>query len=107
MAVRGRRAESHSQQGAARLRECEAVAAELQVMDFTLHVWRQAGPDARGKMVVYEARDISSDMSFLEMLDVVNDRLTLHGELPIALDHDCPPAILAMSLPSHTPNPPR
>ena len=38
-------------------------------MDFTLHVWRQAGPEARGKMVVYEARDISSDMSFLEMLD--------------------------------------
>jgi succinate dehydrogenase / fumarate reductase iron-sulfur subunit len=58
-------------------------------MDFTLNVWRQKGPDARGKMVVYEARDISSDMSFLEMLDVVNERLTLHGEVPIAFDHDC------------------
>ncbi len=65
-------------------------------MDFTLHVWRQAGPDARGKMVVYEARDISSDMSFLEMLDVVNERLTLHGEVPIAFDHDCREGICGM-----------
>ena len=65
-------------------------------MDFTLHVWRQARPDARGKMVVYEARDISSDMSFLEMLDVVNERLTLHGEVPIAFDHDCREGICGM-----------
>ncbi|HZD84627.1 MAG TPA: succinate dehydrogenase/fumarate reductase iron-sulfur subunit [Gemmatimonadaceae bacterium] len=65
-------------------------------MDFTLHVWRQAGPDARGKMVVYEARDISSDMSFLEMLDVVNERLTLQGDLPIAFDHDCREGICGM-----------
>src|ERR1700693_6410947 len=65
-------------------------------MDFILHVWRQAGPDARGKMVVYEARDISSDMSFLEMLDVVNERLTLHDEVPIAFDHDCREGICGM-----------
>jgi len=65
-------------------------------MDFTLHVWRQAGPGARGKMVVYEARDISSDMSFLEMLDVVNERHTLHGEVPIAFDHDCREGICGM-----------
>lgn len=58
-------------------------------MNLTLHVWRQAGPDAPGKMVRYEANDISPDMSFLEMLDVVNERLTVEGETPIAFDHDC------------------
>ncbi|MBA3466349.1 MAG: succinate dehydrogenase/fumarate reductase iron-sulfur subunit [Gemmatimonadaceae bacterium] len=58
-------------------------------MNLTLHVWRQAGPDAPGKMVRYEANDISPDMSFLEMLDVVNERLTAEGETPIAFDHDC------------------
>src|SRR3954464_5389527 len=58
-------------------------------MNFELHVWRQSSSDARGKMVVYEATDISPDMSFLEMLDVVNERLTLRGEIPIAFDHDC------------------
>ena len=65
-------------------------------MDFTLHVWRQPGPQAPGEMVVYEARDISSDMSFLEMLDVVNERLTLQGEVPIAFDHDCREGICGM-----------
>jgi succinate dehydrogenase / fumarate reductase iron-sulfur subunit len=54
-------------------------------MNLTLHVWRQAGPKAPGKMVVYEADDISPDMSFLEMLDVVNERLTERGEIPIAI----------------------
>jgi succinate dehydrogenase / fumarate reductase, iron-sulfur subunit len=58
-------------------------------MNLTLHVWRQAGPDAPGKMVVYRATDVSPDMSFLEMLDVVNEGLTEHGEIPIAFDHDC------------------
>jgi succinate dehydrogenase / fumarate reductase iron-sulfur subunit len=58
-------------------------------MNLTLHVWRQAGPDAKGRMVVYAANDISPDMSFLEMLDVVNDRLTQQGDVPIAFDHDC------------------
>jgi succinate dehydrogenase / fumarate reductase, iron-sulfur subunit len=58
-------------------------------MNLTLHVWRQAGPDATGKMVVYQATDVSPDMSFLEMLDVVNEGLTERGEIPIAFDHDC------------------
>src|SRR2546423_4526480 len=58
-------------------------------MKLTLHVWRQATPDSPGKMVRYEADDISPDMSFLEMLDVVNERLTERGEIPIAFDHDC------------------
>ncbi len=58
-------------------------------MNVTLQVWRQTAPDAPGRMVRYEANDISPDMSFLEMLDVVNERLMETGEVPIAFDHDC------------------
>ena len=58
-------------------------------MNLTLHVWRQAGPSASGKLVRYEATGISPEMSFLEMLDVVNEGLTEKGEVPIAFDHDC------------------
>ncbi len=58
-------------------------------MNLTLYVWRQAGPNAGGKMEQYEATDISSDMSFLEMLDVVNEGLVESGQMPIAFDHDC------------------
>ena len=65
-------------------------------MKLTLHVWRQAGPGAPGKMVVYEARDINPDMSLLEMLDVVNEGLTERGEIPIAFDHDCREGICGM-----------
>jgi succinate dehydrogenase / fumarate reductase iron-sulfur subunit len=65
-------------------------------MNLTLHVWRQAGPGASGKMVVYQARDIKPDMSFLEMLDVVNEGLTERGEIPIAFDSDCREGICGM-----------
>lgn len=58
-------------------------------MDVTLQVWRQAGPNAAGRLVDYEAKDISADMSFLEMLDIVNERLVDSGVEPIAFDHDC------------------
>jgi succinate dehydrogenase / fumarate reductase iron-sulfur subunit len=58
-------------------------------MDLTLHVWRQANAADRGRFVTYPARGISPDMSFLEMLDVVNERLIEKGEAPIAFDHDC------------------
>ncbi|MGH7516559.1 MAG: succinate dehydrogenase/fumarate reductase iron-sulfur subunit [Gemmatimonadales bacterium] len=58
-------------------------------MNLTLKVWRQAGPGAPGRLVEYEARDISRDASFLEMLDVVNERLVERGDTPIAFDHDC------------------
>jgi succinate dehydrogenase / fumarate reductase, iron-sulfur subunit len=58
-------------------------------MKLTLHIWRQSGPGAPGRMVRYEANDISPDMSFLEMLDVVNERLMETGEAPVAFDHDC------------------
>jgi succinate dehydrogenase / fumarate reductase iron-sulfur subunit len=54
-----------------------------------LRIWRQPGPGAAGRFVDYDARDISPDASFLEMLDVVNDRLVQQGEAPIAFDHDC------------------
>src|SRR5258706_7885652 len=58
-------------------------------MNLTLHVWRQAGPSDKGRFVAYQAAGISPDMSFLEMLDVVNERLIGSGETPIAFDHDC------------------
>jgi succinate dehydrogenase iron-sulfur subunit len=58
-------------------------------MNLTLHIWRQPGPNAPGRMVRYQAADISPEMSFLEMLDVVNERLMETGEVPIAFDHDC------------------
>ena len=58
-------------------------------MNLTLHVWRQQGPGKPGQMVEYAAKDISSEMSFLEMLDVVNEGLTETGQDPIAFDHDC------------------
>jgi succinate dehydrogenase / fumarate reductase iron-sulfur subunit len=62
----------------------------------TLHVWRQAGPNADGKFEEYQARDISPDMSFLEMLDVVNEGLIESGRLPIAFDSDCREGICGM-----------
>lgn len=62
----------------------------------TLKVWRQKGPEARGRFETYEARDISTDMSFLEMLDVVNEQLTIEGKEPIAFDHDCREGICGM-----------
>jgi succinate dehydrogenase / fumarate reductase, iron-sulfur subunit len=58
-------------------------------MDFTLRVWRQAGPGAPGRFVDYPAPGISPDASFLEMLDVVNERLIEQGQEPIAFSHDC------------------
>ncbi len=58
-------------------------------MNITLRVWRQAGPSRDGRFETYEVPDISSHMSFLEMLDVLNERLTLEGEEPIAFDSDC------------------
>ena len=58
-------------------------------MNLTLHVWRQAAPDAKGEFKTYRAAGISPEMSFLEMLDVVNEELTEKGEIPITFDHDC------------------
>jgi len=58
-------------------------------MRLTLKVWRQAGPSDTGVFETYDAPDISPDMSFLEMLDVLNERLIGEGQEPIAFDHDC------------------
>ena len=58
-------------------------------LNLTLHVWRQKDRTRPGEFVTYQARGISPDMSFLEMLDVVNERLIEKGEEPIAFDHDC------------------
>ncbi len=58
-------------------------------MRITLKVWRQAGRDAEGRMATYELDDVSEDMSFLEMLDVLNEGLIGKGEEPVAFDHDC------------------
>ena len=61
----------------------------IKTISVTLNVWRQKGPNSPGGMQTYHARDISTDMSFLEMIDVVNEKLTLDGQDPIAFDHDC------------------
>ncbi len=58
-------------------------------MNLTLKIWRQKGPQDKGKMVDYKVTDISEHMSFLEMMDVLNEKLVNEGEEPIAFDHDC------------------
>lgn len=58
-------------------------------IDLTLKVWRQKGTHVKGRIETYYAKNISTDMSFLEMLDVVNEQLTLDGKEPIVFDHDC------------------
>lgn len=58
-------------------------------MTLKLKIWRQAGPDAKGSFMDYEAKNVSPDMSFLEMIDVVNDDLTRTGKQPVEFDHDC------------------
>jgi succinate dehydrogenase / fumarate reductase iron-sulfur subunit len=58
-------------------------------LNVTLRVWRQDGPDAPGRFETYEAPGISDDASFLEMLDIVNERLNEQGQEPITFDHDC------------------
>jgi succinate dehydrogenase / fumarate reductase iron-sulfur subunit len=65
-------------------------------INLTLKVWRQQGPQVKGRVETYEARHISTEMSFLEMLDVVNEQLTLEGKDPIAFDHDCREGICGM-----------
>ena len=66
-----------------------AAEEDRATMRLTLKVWRQADRRTAGRMVTYEAPNVSPDMSFLEMLDVVNEDLILRGDDPIAFDHDC------------------
>lgn len=65
-------------------------------INLTLKVWRQKGPDDKGRVETIEAKEISTDMSFLEMLDVVNEQLTTSKREPIAFDHDCREGICGM-----------
>jgi len=65
-------------------------------MNLKLKVWRQKDAKSEGKLVTYDAKDISPDMSFLEMIDVVNEDLIKKGEDPIAFDHDCREGICGM-----------
>ena len=58
-------------------------------MKLTLRIWRQASPEAKGKMQKYVLDDVEPDMSFLEMLDVLNEKLIIDGEDPVSFDHDC------------------
>jgi succinate dehydrogenase iron-sulfur subunit len=55
----------------------------------TVRVWRQTGPDAPGQLVAYEVEGITQEMSFLEMLDILNEQLVTSGRRPVAFDHDC------------------
>ena len=65
-------------------------------MRLTLRIWRQEGPKAKGELVTYDLDDVSPDMSFLEMLDVLNERLIAEGTEPIAFDSDCREGICGM-----------
>ena len=65
-------------------------------MNLTLRVWRQSGPSAKGQFVTYTATQVSPDMSFLEMLDIVNEQIITEGGDPVAFDHDCREGICGM-----------
>jgi len=65
-------------------------------INLTLKVWRQAGNRDKGRLEIYSVKNISTDMSFLEMLDVLNEELTQAGKEPIAFDHDCREGICGM-----------
>src|SRR5690606_401948 len=95
LGVHRRRQATGAAQGAPQIRVRPADPAELQV-NLTLRIWRQNGPQDKGRMVTYKVTDVSPDMSFLEMLDVLNERLAQEGEDPIAFDHDCREGICGM-----------
>jgi succinate dehydrogenase / fumarate reductase iron-sulfur subunit len=65
-------------------------------MDLTLKIWRQDGAEDKGKMVDYKVTEISGSMSFLEMMDVLNEHLVNAGDQPVAFDHDCREGICGM-----------
>ncbi|HCP12089.1 MAG TPA: succinate dehydrogenase/fumarate reductase iron-sulfur subunit, partial [Planctomycetaceae bacterium] len=65
-------------------------------LNLTLRVWRQAGPDKPGGFCDYQLEGVSTHMSFLEMLDVLNEKLIAAGDEPVAFDHDCREGICGM-----------
>ena len=58
-------------------------------MDLTLKIWRQANAQAKGKFETYVVKNVSTESSFLEMLDILNNQLIHEGKEPVAFDHDC------------------
>lgn len=65
-------------------------------MNLTLKIWRQKGPDSKGNLESYKVADISDDMSFLEMMDVLNEQMVSENKEPVAFDHDCREGICGM-----------
>ena len=65
-------------------------------MNLTLKIWRQKDAKSKGQMVEYKVTNISDHMSFLEMLDILNEQLIEKGEEPVAFDHDCREGICGM-----------
>jgi succinate dehydrogenase / fumarate reductase iron-sulfur subunit len=72
------------------------VTQETDTINITLKVWRQKGPKDKGRFETIPVKDVETHMSFLEMLDVVNERLTLEGKEPIEFDNDCREGICGM-----------
>ena len=68
----------------------------MSTINLTLKIWRQKDANAKGNLDTFDMKDVSTDMSFLEMLDVLNDRLEREGKEPIAFDHDCREGICGM-----------
>ena len=68
----------------------------IKTINLTLKIWRQKGSNVKGQLETYRASNISTDMSFLEMIDIINEQLTLDGKDPIAFDHDCREGICGM-----------
>lgn len=65
-------------------------------MNLTLKIWRQNGPNDKGRLETYDVKGVSADMSFLEMLDYLNEQLETEGKDPVAFDHDCREGICGM-----------
>lgn len=65
------------------------IAPAERGLHLTLRIWRQAGPDVKGEFKTYVLENVSTDISFLEMLDLLNEQLVARGEEPVAFDHDC------------------
>ncbi len=68
----------------------------MATIDLTLNIWRQKDNDSLGEFEIYQLNNISTDSSFLEMLDVLNEKLTREGKIPVAFDHDCREGICGM-----------
>ncbi|MBW2658847.1 MAG: succinate dehydrogenase/fumarate reductase iron-sulfur subunit [Deltaproteobacteria bacterium] len=68
----------------------------MSIINLTLKIWRQQNSDALGKLETYDLDNVHTDMSFLEMLDILNEQLTREGKEPVAFDHDCREGICGM-----------